>query len=803
MLKNFLITSFRSLLRNKSYLVLSTLGLSLGISCVIAIYSIIDFQTGFDQHQKNYNSIYRVVGQITIGNEDVQTQTVPHPLSNAIREELSQVEAMTNTFMLQEQVNIPQANSEVKKIKQNRIAFAYNELYEILSFNWVAGSPTERNDKEAVYLSETTAKKFFDIKEDASAALGRTIILANTHNLVVKGIYEDLPLKTDFPFEMVTHYENQHKVNPYFNEGKIWASLNGGTQCILKLKDAASVENLKADLNKSFEKHNVIEGLSLDVQSMNEIHTGDVGNYSGITFQSTYKTISYTLAVFLAIIGAINFINLTTARAVKRAREVGIRKVLGSKRSDLIFQFLLETFLIVLASVGIGFFLAEQILVLFELGFGLNMHMSEVAISTWIKFIIVVSLGMTLLSGIYPALVLSGFSALSAMKIKVSNVDRQSKLPLRKILVGLQFGFSITLMISAMVIYYQLNYMKNHDTGFDSENIISLRFPAPDIEKQKQLKSRLERFPEFEKVSLHLGSPIARTNNTSQYFNPTLGDDQTFTVNVKSIDENYLELFDLKLLSGRNVLTTDSVDNVIITKLGVERFGLNNPHEALGQILQSRYDRKVKVIGVIDDFNVESLESDLTPVFLQYNPQGYFEMGLKLSAQASQDIPATIELVEENWDAVYPELLIEYEFVSELIANKYRFVDVMGKSTGFFVLIAILISVLGLYGLADYMANAKRKEIGIRKVVGASVKQILSIFAKEISVILIIAFVVSSSISIFLMDKWLNGFEYRISIGYEIVLGALFGTAIVVVMSIGYRSYSAARINPATVLKDE
>lgn len=801
MLRNFFITSFRNLTRNKTYLTLGVLGLALGMSCVISLYTIINFQTNFDVHQENYDQIYRVIGDINTRDYTGKTATVPHLLSDAIRDELSNVDAISNTFLLSDQVNVTDSKGKLKKIIVDRIAFGQKGLFDIISFDWLAGNP-DNFDVKSVYLSSSTAQVLFDAETDFQSIIGKTVVLANKHNLQVAGVYADFPKRTDFPFEMLTAYTNQEGVNPYYTATQ-WGRLNGGTMCFLKTTDGSNMTDVQNSVRAAFEKHNVIEGYKLELQSLKELHRADVRTYSGVGFQENYEILSYTLAFFLALIGAINFINLTTARAVKRAKEVGIRKVMGSQRIDLIFQFMLESFIIVSISLFLGFVMADQIMYLFEELTSMSMTIQDVSIMDWTKFSLVTLLGMTFLSGFYPALVLSKFSSLEAIKTKISNIDRQSRVPLRKILVGLQFGFSVVLIIATLVIFYQMEYMKGYDMGFKKDGIITLNFPKPDAEKQRRLVTRLQSLPQFEKMSLQLGGPIASTNNTDKYFNPILGEDYKVTVNTKSIDENYLDLYGLELISGRNITPNDPHDNVLVSELAIKEFALETPEQAIGQVLESSWGAKRKIVGVVKDFNSRSLSSSMEPVMLGYNKGGFYELGIEFSAAGKADIANSIKVLEATWDEVYPELLIEYSFLDERIANAYKFQDVMAKSTTFFVIITLIISILGLYGLTDFMANAKRKEIGIRKVVGANIGQIINIFFKEVFVILMIAFTISSTLSYTLMNKWLEGFEYRVPIGWEIITIAFVSTLTIAFLTMGYRSYTAANINPVSVLKDE
>lgn len=802
MLRNFLITSFRNLFRNKSYLFLSVLGLSLGIACVIALYTIINFQNNFDKHQANYDQVYRVVVDYKSGDDEGTTATVPHPLANGIREALTGVEAISNTYLLSDQINVAQRNGGVKKVMQDNIAFAQSPIFDILTFEWLAGGPQEDN-LNAAYISTTVAKKLFDTTVDYQLILGESITLANKHTLIVEGVYSDLPRSTDFPFSIITSYEMQEGVNPYFGEGKMWNRLNGGTQCILKLAAGVNPDEETININNAFDIHNTLEGYQLHLQPMSNIHSGNLSNYSGISFEPKYTIISYTLALVLAIIGCINFINLTTARAIKRAREVGIRKVMGGLRSELVSQFMLETLIITLISVTVGFFLGGQILYLFGLLTELSIGISDIPIVDWAIFVVGVSTTMTLLSGLYPALVLSRFSPLNAIKIRISNIDRQSKFPLRKVLVGLQFGFSISLIIGAIVIFSQMKYMKGYNMGFQSDGIIQLMFPEPDEEKQLRLKRMLAQYSEIEEVSLHLGSPVANTNNTDQYFNPEISTEALHTINAKNIDEHYLALFELELISGRNVTPNDPRENILITENALSQYKLGSAQAAIGKELHSKWGQKNKIIGVIKNFNAYSLQYETIPVALSYEPRGFYELAIKLASKNEQNMPQLLKAVEASWDQVYPELLIEYSFLDDELAGRYEFEEVMGKAISFFVLIALVISILGLYGLTDFMANAKRKEIGIRKVVGAEIRQILAIFAKEVALLLLVAFVIASTTSYLLMNSWLQGFEYRISLGWEIFFISFIITLTISILTMGSRSLSAAKLNPVVVLKDE
>lgn len=805
MFYNFLLTAYRTFLRNKTYSLLGILGLTLSVSCVIAIYTIINFQSGFDKHQENYDHVYRVISHFEKGEEDFRTATVQHPMSKALRGQVSGIEAISNTYLWSAQVSISKNDGTFKKLQQKHVGFVEPEITDILSINWIAGTPDIEN-KVAVMISKTTAKRYFDITDNFVSVVGKEIILGNEHRLIISGIYEDFPKNTDFPFEIMTAYDNQEGINNYFNKGKNWAGLNGGTECLIKANSDANIADLKNAIGKVYNQHNLIDGFSVDLQPMSTVHTMPYGNYSGITFDAKYNLISIVMMFFLALIGSINFINLSTARAITRAKEVGIRKIMGGKRSYLILQFLTESLLIVIVAFIIGFFLADQILLGFNELINSNLSLADVAFLDWTIFTSGSIFLVTLLSGLYPSLVLSGFTPLSALKIKASNIDRQSVIPTRKILVGMQFTFSIILVFGASVMFYQINYMKNEDPGFITDGIINVVFADADFEKQKAFKTDLLSSGKVKEVSFCLSSPMSGSNNTGKYYSTESDSESEVEVNVKAIDENYIQLFGIDLISGRNLSVNDQENrNIIVNKYLVKEFKLGTPQEAIGKSIRNNIaeNTKYKIVGVVSDFHASSMKNELVPVFFKYDEDMFYQAAIKVNVQTKAGMKETVAAIEKSWEAVFPENLIEYFYLDQMMTNFYKFEEIMATSISFFVIIAIIVCAMGLYGLTDYIANAKRKELGVRKVVGANLSQLLMTFVKEVMPTLFLALIISGSMSYLLMNEWLEQFTYRISIGWQIISLTILIVGMIVTISMGYRSLLAARINPVDVLKDE
>lgn len=804
MLYNYFITAYRNFFRNKAYTLLSLAGLTLGVASVISIYTYLHLQLSYDKHQSNYSSIYRVLSDYNFGDQSAVFSTIPHPLGLALKNEVAGLEVVTNTHMLTAQVNIPTPLAVINKFNERGIAFAHQDIFEIIDFHWLAGGAYGAlSDPGGVVLSATLAQKYFDINTSYDQAIGRTINLANKHDLIVKGVYADFPNTTDLPFAMVTNYDAQEGVNPYFGEGKAWGRLNGGTQCYFKLAPEADPASIEATIKEVVAKNNKIEGYSVKLQPMSDVHQSEYGNYSGTALSADIVKICIGIGALLLLVSCINFVNIATARAIKRAREVGIRKVLGGQRSALISQFVVEAFIIVAIAHVMGFLIADLFLSVGTELLSFTMSLKAVPWYSWVGFCGISVPTITTLAGLYPAFALSAYSPLKAMRSKITNIDKQGKVPFRKILVSLQYAVSVTLIMGTIVMVRQLDYLRSKDMGFSHDKISTLVFPEPDFKRQALLKSEIEKLPGVNKVSLNLGAPLANTNNTDQYFNPETSTDQYFTINDKIIDENYLEVFNIKLLAGRNLNASEPAENVLVSLKTIESMGIEDPHSALGKIVQAKWGGKFQIVGVTENFNVNNLQSELMPVLMRYDNNFYFEMAIALQNSDPKSIMAHYDQVKTIWEKVYPELILEQGFLSDRIVRQYRSVETSSKMIRFFALMALVICAIGLYGLTDFMANAKKKEIGVRKIVGATIPQIVGVFVKEIGVILSIAFIASAALTYLGLQDWLETYAYHISIGWEVVVLSLVVIIGISVATMGWRSLQAARMNMVEVLKDE
>lgn len=794
-----LISIFRLFKNAKVFFILSVISLSFPIACIIAIHAIVNFHHSFDSHHQDPNNLFRVIGLFNASGNHQLTPTVPHPLASFLGEQVSMIEDISNVYMLSAQLRIPQMNGEQKKIKQDNFGFVQSDAFNILGFKWLAGGYADEN---SLYVSQTTGIRLFG-NIALAEMIGKEVILGSNRTLLVAGVYGDFPKASDFPFQIVADYKIQAELNPYYDE-KNWSRLNGGTQCILRFKSEASATDAESVINAAFAKINQIDGYSLKLQSFSAIHSEKPGNYSGIIFDQTYTWISYAIATFLGLIGCINFINLSTARSIVRFKEIGLKKILGASQRSIIFQLIFECLLITLLALGLGFLIASWILSFFNttLELIIPIYISDIAVTDWVAFSLLVLSVVTLVSGLYPSVLLSNINPLTAIRIKLGNIDRQSRFPIRKILIALQAGFTVLLIYCSLTILNQLQFMESHSMGFETDNIIHIKLPDARRGNSFAFNEALRTQAGAELTSLNLGSPISKVQNLDRFYTAEIGEERAVLAALKAVDENYFQLFGIQLIAGRNFVLNDDPNNIVINEICLREFDLGSKDEALGKVLTLSQNpmAKRRIIGVVKDFNTSSLQSALRPALMSYSPQNFSEVSIRFT-----NAPSTFQIaeIEKAWDKIYPESVFEYELVTALVSKQYQFVRIIAQSTIFFVVIALLTTALGLYGLSDYLGHAKMKEIGIRKTLGANSREIFSSLSKEMLRPVLLSSFVFLFISYLLMAEWLRNFAYRIDPGFTLIfvsLGLMIG---IIFLSSGRRMWQAARTNPVNVLRQD
>ncbi len=803
MIRNFFISALRNLLRNKVFTLLNIGGLVLGIGSAVVLFSFIKHETNYNEYNSNFDRVYRVIIAGVSQGTDFQTSQVPHPLASVLKDELAGAEKVAQLFYHGEaQISLTESD-KIRNFMQDGIAFSDEDLFEILDFNWLAGGGYLETGKSVV-ISRKVAEKYFNLTHDFHSVLGETLVIDNTHSLTIRGIFDDLPEQTDFPFSMIIDYQSQNGVNDYFGEGKLWGRLNGRTNAILLVPENQDTNVVIQQLNTIWPKYTVFEDTHLEIQPLSDMHYNtDLGVLDGRVFP---KQASWTLTIvgiLLIMACSINFINLSTAKATNRAKEVGIRKVMGSGRSQLVVQHLSETFFIVMLSMIAALAFAELLFKWIEPLIGQSLSLTIMPRLWLISMVISLLLGITLFSGLYPAFIISSFKPVNALKTKIDAVKSRGSLSMRRILVLIQFMISQALLIGTIVAIMQNNFLRTKELGFSHEGIISIVLPEIDHQKTQLLKNEFLKLNGVSHASTHLGSPIARTNNTGTLkFTNDDGQVFEFQSTFKDIDEHYLDLFDIKLLAGRNVSENDGSE-VLINMGTVKDMGLINPQEAIGQHLTTDYGGNYLISGVVDDFFNRSFKNEQWNLILSYNQNYFYELALRLESNSPAAIEGVIAGMNKIWEDVYPEYVLNYDFLEESIASSYQAEDRMVRLFRIFAAITIVIGCLGLYGLIDFIAIKKMKEIGIRKVLGASLINILNLFAREMVFLITLSMLIAGPLMYIFLRQWLESYESRIDLGATAFLIAFLSIAFIAILTMGYRSYRASTMNPVLTLKDE
>ncbi len=797
MLKNYLKTAFRNLLKNRSYTIINVLGLSLGITCSLFLFLLISYWLSFDTFQTNYNRIYRIVTESDgqLGRRAYQPGT-PVPLIDAFRTDFPEVEkAAFVTFPHYALIGVDHETDGTRFFEEGDIAYMEPAFYQIFDRTWLAGNPASALDEPGeIVLSETQAKKFFG-ETTTDQFLGKTLMLDKETPLKVSGIVADHPVNTDFPFDIIVSYATiKDRMSDH------WGSISSNDQVYVQLSEGQSPASINERFPQFVEKYygnNNDNHKAHFLQPLSDLHFNE--SYSTYSYNTVSKTVIWTmgiLALFLVLTACVNFINLATAISVKRSREVGIRKVLGGTRWQLIKQFLGETTIITLLAVFIALGLTELLLLkanpFLELSLDLNLlthHQLQV-------YLICITIMISLLSGLYPAFVQSRFKPVLAMKNLITSKSTGG-FSIRRSLVVFQFFISQIFIIGTIALFSQMQYIRQTDLGFDKDAIVTVSLPEGDASMKKTLRTELQQLPGVEMVSLAYHNPSSTSVSTSGF--QLEGSEDNYRTQVKIGDQNYIDIYGLQLVAGEGLLDSDTFNRLVVNETFVKDMGIASPEEALGRMIKF-WDNDVPIVGVVKDFHTTSLRNQIEATVIANNIADYGMVAIKIQPGKIED---AVKGIEKTWKAFYPEYAFDYGFVDVEIEQFYRGERKMTGIISIAAIIAILIGCLGLYGLITFMAEQRTKEIGIRKVLGASVVSIARLFSFEFMKLVVIAFVLAVPLTWFLLQKWLENYTYKIDLGFGLFGAALLATLAIAFVTVGYRTFKAAVANPVEALRNE
>lgn len=804
MFRNYFKTAFRNLLRNKSYAAINIVGLAVGIAACLLIFLVIQFQLSFDNFHPKKDKIYRVVSEFKTADGVDYSSGVPFPVGPALRIDFPQLKKVARILGGgNDQITIEQEGKEPKKFLEERsIFFAEPEIFEIFNFPLLAGDvKTALSAPNTALLTQATAERYFG---DWKSAIGKTIKFENKNILTITGILKNIPANSDFPFAIVGSYATVKEMG-YERNLTDWVSTFSQAYCFVELPDNLTPSQFNKDLAAFVKKYKPAEYANdgLILQPLAEMHFDErFGNYNGRTFSKDLITALTLIGAFLLIIACVNFVNLATAQAVNRSKEVGVRKVLGSNKLQLATQFISETAMITVFAVLTALGIATLALPLLNELLRLQLNMSLLNNPTIILFLVLTTLVVVVLSGFYPAMILSGFNPITALKSRITP-KMVGGISLRRGLVVLQFAIAQVLIIGMMIVVSQMDYFRSASLGFDRDAILNVSIPGDSVSRTKfeALRNKLAQHPGIKKLTFSYASPSDNGNWSSDFKFNHSSKSTEFSANLKWADTEYFKTYNLQFVAGRPYFPSDTVREFVVNETLIKKLGISNPQDAIGKEMNFWDGEMVgSIVGVVKDFHVNSLRDPLSPVVMGPWKDLYRQIGIKIDlANASQ----TLAYIEKTWNETYPEYVYQQQFLDEKINNFYRQENQLSQLYKIFAAIAIFISCLGLYGLVSFMAVQRTKEVGIRKVLGATVGKIVFLFSKEFTLLIGIAFLIAAPVAYFIMRGWLENFTFRIELGASIFIAAIALSIIIAWATVGYKAVKAALANPVKSLRTE
>lgn len=820
MFRNYFKTAFRSLTRNRNYTIINIAGLAVGIAVCMIIFIIIQFQTSFDNFHSKKDRVYRLLteshhadaGNITYA------KNVPFPMPEGLKAEFSQLEQVAPVYASHnDELQVLDDNgTPVKNFKeQSGVFYTSPSFFKMFDFPLLAGSYESLKDPNNVLLTKEIAETYFG---DWKTAMGKTIKITGYYSmgaalfqfpavaLKVSGILATIPANTDFQLKLVVAWGTDFTGDAQYGfQQPGWDISAPDFGCYVMLPPNISVDNFNQQLKTYARKVQTPDKKdSYILQPISAVHyDAQAGNYSNKTISHELINVLWLIAAFILLIACVNFINLSTAQAVNRAKEVGVRKVLGGNKSQLQIQFIVETFLIVTSAVilaaGITILALPYVNQILELSLLFNI-LSNPSI---ILFLLTVTFVVTALAGFYPSIVLSRFNPVNALKSKLT-VNTSKGISLRRGLVVFQFIIAQALIIGTLIIVKQMNYFMNQPLGFDKDAIVNVPF-RPDSTGTKMtdyLRQQLLNINGVQAVSFSSTTPVEDDNNmftTFKFDNATK--DADFEAITKFADDQYVSTYKLQLVAGRNLEPSGYTKEFLVNESFVKSLGLKKPEDILNKEVSIMGGLiKCPVVGVLKDFNDRSLRNDLAPLLIATNSTMYRQASIKLS---TTNIASTMQSIQKLWQQTFPNYVYEYRFLDDKISSFYKEENQLSQLYKIFAAIAVFLSCLGLYGLASFMAVQRIKEVGIRKVLGATTGNIVFLFSKEFIILIVIAFAIATPIAWYSMQQWLQNYAYRIDVSWLIFLTGGLAAIVIALATISFQAIKAAIANPVKSLRTE
>lgn len=796
MLRNYIITAVRNLARNKANTAINVLGLTLGITCSLVLFLVIKYELSFNKHFADNDRMYRVITEYQEEEGKVVSRSMQFPFVTAFKTAYPDVPVtFVHNNMSDRSFYVTREGERIRyQESKNHMALVHPDYVDVFSHQWLSGNPeTALDNINTVVITRKIAEKYFGTTD----VVGQTSGYLNDKNLQVTGVIEDYPKTTDFPIDILISIEtNQQYRNNKVDE---WGGNYSQVNAYIKLPKGISQADMEARMLGFDQQYSGFEDTRRLLQPFSDLHyNSELGTYGRRTISKSSLWAIGTIGVLLLLAACINFVNLNTALAVRRSKEVGVRKVLGGSRRQLFNQFMGETTLITFLALLVSFGVTELALIQLDNQLGYDLSLGLFTEPLIPLFLSVVFIFCILFSGLYPAVMLSAYKPAEALKFKMST-KQSGKLSLRKVLVVTQLTISQALIICTLVIVGQMDYFYNAPMGLDSESVLEMRIPPGKALTQRRFKEQLLQIPGVESVSLTNNGAIS----TSRWVGP-----YTLTLNgerhnrpstpVKFIDKDFLNTYGIQLLAGENIQEIDSLDQVLVNESLIAELGIDDPYEVIGQPMEF-WSYKGLVVGVVSDYNTRSLHDSMEPLVMIYD-KGFAFAALRFNTNETK---ALLSAVGNIYNETYPEKDFEPQFLDDTIASFYEEERKAASLFQMAAVVAIFIGCIGLIGLITYIASRKVKEVGVRKVLGASVANILMLFSRQFLSLTFLGFVIAAPLAWYVMQGWLQNYEYRIEMGVGVFAIGLVASVALVMLSTGFRAYLSASANPSKSLRSE
>lgn len=802
MFKNYLKIAYRNIIKQKTYSIINIFGLALGLTACILVGLYIYQDLNYDNYHQNRDRLYRFTTHTTDPAGNYSQLQSSARIAPAIKQEFPELDKVSRVYFSSENLLV----FDDKKFYEEDVIFADEDFFEMFSYNTIMGNQDDfLKRKNTAVISQNLAHKYFG---DVSP-VGKVMKYNDKLDIEVVGVIEDVPVNSHFTFDIAITYScltNLSEANMLDN----WHGTFGSFTYVM-LHQETNIELFQEKCGIFLTKKKEIDNITkhaVELQPIDSIHLHSEGD-DDVNVHSSIKNVLIlgSIALFILILACINFINLTTSRAIKRAREIGVRKVFGAYKGQLVGQFLGESVLVTFIALGFALVIAELSQTFFAQLIGTELIYNIFSSPIILLIIIASTLLIGIFAGMYPAFVLTKYQPSRVMKGNFGKSSSGSNL-LRRGLVLFQFTISISLIIITLIISQQTSFMRNFDMGFEKDQVLILKTPTRIDRNYDVIKRELELIPGVTATSASLGVPVMDSGYSTFLLPDLANEEHNFRIAIKSIDDDYLDFYEIPLLAGKRLSDLEGGDFrnlTVINETTVKQLGFSSNEEALGKSYTIAFGNrdgryKPEIIGVVKDFHYRSMKSEVSPLLLMRWTGLYKEVSIKMS---SQNMPETMKGIKELWENLYPNHPFDYTFLDEKINNLYKAEEKSYRVISFFSSIAIFIACIGLLGLTMYTVEQRRKEIGIRKILGASIPNIIQKISAEFLKLVLIANLIAWPVSYLLINKWLASFPYKVGINILVFVTAGAIALGISLITIGFTVVRSAASNPIESIRYE